>query len=307
MMKNKKIESELQNTAIKVTGRDKMFYVIVYTIVTFFMLIVLIPLINVVASSFSAPNAVLAGKVYLWPVDFSLEGYSAVFTYKGIWMAYANTFLYTIAGTAVNILMTVLAAYPLSRRHLFCKGFFTFLFTFTMLFSGGMIPIYIQMKNLGILNTRWVMILPGAINVSNMIICRTFFVNIPHDLYEAAQIDGCDDFKYLIKMVLPLSSSVLAVLTLYYAVAHWNAYHDAFLYLRDRNLLPLQVLLREILILNTMDMENLIDDETMLAKQGMAELLKYSLIIVSCVPVLILYPFIKKFFAKGVMLGSLKG
>ncbi len=296
-----------KNTAIRVTGRDRVFYAIVYITVTVFMLLVLIPLLNVLASSFSAPNAVAAGKVFIWPVDLSLEGYDAVIHYRGIWTAYANTIYYTLLGTAINLIMTVVAAYPLSRRNLPGKAFFTFLFTFTMLFSGGMIPMYIQMKNLHLLNNRWAMMLPGAISVTNMIICRTFFVNIPYELYEAAEIDGCDDFRYLFKMVLPLSTSVLAVLTLYYAVGHWNAYQDAFIYLTDTNKMPLQVKLREILVMNSVNMESIADDETLAAKLGMADLLKFSLIIVSTVPVLILYPFIKRFFAKGVMLGSLKG
>ena len=292
---------------IRLTKQDTVYYVIVDIIVTFFMLLVLIPLINIVASSFSSTNAVSQGKVFLWPVDFSLEGYNAVFTYKKVWPAYANTIFYTVAGTAFNLFMTVLAAYPLSRKSLPFKGFFTFLFTFTMLFSGGMVPTYLQMKNLGLLNNRLVMILPGAIGVTNMIICRTFFNNIPYELYEAAEIDGCDDFVYLIRMVLPLSTAVLAVLTLYYAVGHWNAYMSAFLYLNDQKKMPLQVVLREILIMNSVELENIVDDETMMAKVGLAELLKYSLIIVSSAPVLIMYPFVKKFFAKGVMLGSLKG
>ena len=294
-------------SSIRTSASDRIFYAINGVLVGLFTLIVLIPLIYVVSASFSSADAVSAGRVRLWPVDFSLEGYQAVFKNKMIGTAYLNTFFYTIAGTIINLIMTMIAAYPLARRNLPGKPFFMFLFTLTMLFSGGTIPTYIQMINLGLLNTRWAMLLPGAVSVYNMIIARTFIQNIPEELYEAASIDGCNDFVFFRRMVLPLSKTLLSVLTLYYAVSHWNAYFDAFLYLSDRELYPLQVILREILIASKIGAEEVLDDATLTAKQGLADLLKYSLIIVSSLPVLVLYPFIKRYFAKGVMLGALKG
>ena len=305
-MKKKRMNIGPENS-VHLTRADQIYYIIVNCIVSVFMLVVLLPLINIVASSFSSPSAVSNGKVLLWPVDFSFEGYIAVFEYKGIDTAYLNTFFYTIFGTVFNLFMTMIAAYPMARRGLPLKGPIVFLFSFTMLFSGGMIPTYIQMVNLHLINNRLAMILPGAIGITNMIIARTFIQGIPHELYEAASIDGCDDFRYFGLVVIPLSVTLLSVLTLYYAVGHWNSYMDAFLYLSDRDKMPLQVILREILIQNTVDAEAIVDDETLSARQGMADLLKYALIIVSSLPVLVLYPLVKKYFLKGVMLGSLKG
>lgn len=286
---------------------DRTFYSIVNAIVGVFMLIVLIPLVNIVASSFSSPGAVSSGKVLFWPVEFSLDGYKTVFQNKMIGTAYFNTFFYTIVGTMINLAMTMMAAYALARKNLPYKGFFMFLFTFTMLFSGGTIPNYMLIVNLKLYDTRWAMLLPGAISVYNMIIARTFIQNIPNELYEAASIDGCSDARYFFTMVIPLSVTLLSVLTLYYAVAHWNSYFDAFLYLTNRKLYPLQIVLREILIANSINANEVVDDLTMSAKQGMADLLKFSLIIVSSLPVLVLYPFVKKYFLKGVMIGALKG
>lgn len=286
---------------------DRTFYAIVNAIVGVFMLIVLIPLVNIVASSFSSPGAVSSGKVLFWPVEFSLDGYKTVFQNKMIGTAYFNTFFYTVVGTMINLAMTMMAAYALARKNLPYKGFFMFLFTFTMLFSGGTIPNYMLIVNLKLYDTRWAMLLPGAISVYNMIIARTFIQNIPNELYEAASIDGCSDARYFFTMVIPLSVTLLSVLTLYYAVAHWNSYFDAFLYLTNRRLYPLQIVLREILIANSINANEVVDDLTMSAKQGMADLLKFSLIIVSSLPVLVLYPFVKKYFLKGVMIGALKG
>ncbi len=286
---------------------DRTFYAIVNAIVGVFMLIVLIPLVNIVASSFSSPGAVSSGKVLFWPVEFSLDGYKTVFQNKMIGTAYFNTFFYTVVGTMINLAMTMMAAYALARKNLPYKGFFMFLFTFTMLFSGGTIPNYMLIVNLKLYDTRWAMLLPGAISVYNMIIARTFIQNIPNELYEAASIDGCSDARYFFTMVIPLSVTLLSVLTLYYAVAHWNSYFDAFLYLTNRKLYPLQIVLREILIANSINANEVVDDLTMSAKQGMADLLKFSLIIVSSLPVLVLYPFVKKYFLKGVMIGALKG
>ena len=298
-----------RKNSIKVPRGDKIYYGIVNVCLFLFFMAILLPLLNVVASSFSEAKTVNQGKVLFWPVNFTTEGYKAVFQYKGIWRSYANTFLYTISGTAVNLAMTLMCAYPLARKDLPFKGPVVALFMFTMLFGGGTIPNYILIRNLHMMNTIWAMIIPGAISVYNMIIARTFIQNIPADLEEAAKIDGCSDVRYFFSIVLPLSKTVISVLGLYYAVAHWNDYFTAFLYLSDNEKMPLQITLRAILINNTFsaDATASVNEETLLNNQALQDLLKYSLIIVSSVPVLIIYPFVKKYFLKGVMLGAVKG
>ena len=289
---------------------DKLFYCLTTAFLAFFMLIVLLPLINIVACSFSGSHAVSAGQVYLLPKKFTLEGYKTVFNYRGIWRAYGMTFFYTIVGTVINLAMTMLCAYPLSQRDLPLKGPVIGLMTFTMFFGGGLIPSYILVMKLKLLNTVWAMMIPGAMSVYNMILARTFMQGIPNDLWEASQLDGCNEFTYFRTVVLPLSSTLLSVLMLFYGVGHWNSYFDAMIYLNDSKLYPLQLVLRDILVVNSMDMSsmqnstNYADQE---AREALAQLMKYALIIVSSVPVLVLYPFLKKYFAKGIMLGSLKG
>ena len=266
------------------------------------------PLIVVVSTSFSSPAAVMSGKVLLFPVDFSLEGYKAVFRTNDILIGYRNSLFYMVAGTMINVFMTLLAAYPLSRDDLVGQGAIMKLYTFTMLFGGGMIPHYLLLKDLHMLNTIWAMIIPGAISVYNMIITRTFIKsNIPKEMLEAAKIDGASDIQYFVKMVLPLSGSVIAVITLYYAVAHWNAYFNAFMYLTDKNLYPLQIFLKNILVSNQVQAELLVDEYTSSAVESIAEVLKYSLIVVAVVPVMVIYPFVQKHFVKGVMIGAVKG
>ncbi len=293
----------------KQSAGDKIFIAVVYSLLTVTLLIVLYPLMYIVSSSFSSTSAVMGGKVWLYPVDFSLSGYKAIFENKDILTGYVNTVIYTVVGTLLNIVMTVCAAYPLSRKDFGARKGLMFFFTFTMFFSGGIIPSYMLLNSLGMLNTRAAMILPTALSVWNVIITRTFFEsNIPDELLEAARLDGCSDFKFLIRIVVPLSGAVIAVITLFYAVGHWNAFFNALLYLTNKKLYPLQVFLRDILILNSIDAGMVsIDIKELEAKEGLKELLKYSLIIVSSVPVLCIYPFIQKFFVKGVMIGSLKG
>jgi len=304
-METLETSSKLGRTIAK---EDKVFYVVVYTVLGIIGVLALYPLIYVLSSSFSSPGAVTAGRVVLWPVDFSLEGYKAVFVNKQVGTGYINSFLYTVFGTLLNIAMTLIAAYPLSRPDLPYKSPIMAMFTFTMIFSGGMIPSYILIQKLGIMNTRLAMIIPGALSVYNMIITRTFMQNsIPIEILESAKIDGCSDIRYFFSMILPLSKAVIAVIALYYAVGHWNAYFNAFLYLNDRNLYPLQIVLRDILVVNKIDPSTLVDEDTLLAKQGLADLLKYSLIVVSCAPIIAFYPFIQKYFVKGVMIGSIKG
>lgn len=300
-MKNRKNKTDL-------SYQDKIFYAVAGIVMGLLLIITGYPLLYIISSSFSSRLAVLSGKVFLFPVDFSLEAYEEVFKNSDVLTGYRNTIFYTVAGTAINVIMTMLAAYAFARKNWVLKKTMTKLFMFTMIFSGGMVPTYMVIRNLKILNTVWAMLLPGALSVYNMIIARTFIENsIPYILYEASRIDGCDDFRYFFHMVLPLSKSIIAVLTLYYAVGHWNAYFNALIYLNKRTLYPLQVFLREILILNQFDASEIVDEELMEVKQGMANLLKYALIVVSTVPILCVYPFVQRYFVQGVMIGSVKG
>ncbi|MCD7862913.1 MAG: carbohydrate ABC transporter permease [Lachnospiraceae bacterium] len=287
---------------------DKAFYVISYAVLTAFFLAVLYPCIYVISASFSAGTAVQAGKVVLWPVDFSLEGYRTVFNTSTVWVGFRNSVFYTVVGTMINLVMTMTAAYCLSRKDLPGRNGIMLMFTFTMFFGGGMIPSYILIQKLGLLNTRWALLLPGAISVYNMIVARTFIVNsIPDELLDAAMIDGCSDFNYYVKMVIPLSKAVIAVLVLFYGVSHWNAYFNAMIYLHDRDLYPLTLYLREILTADQIDPSTVQDPELQAQLALAAGTIKYALIVVSMVPIMLIYPFIQKYFVKGVMIGSVKG
>lgn len=287
---------------------DKVFIILVYVLLSAVMLIVLYPLIYIVSASFSDPQAVVSGKVVLWPVDVTLRGYKAVFKNPKILTGFINSFIYMGVGTVVNLIMTMLCAYPLSRKEFTARNKIAALFVFTMYFSGGLMPTYMVVNKLGLINTRWAMIIPSAMSTYNMIIARTYMVNsIPDELYEAAQIDGCSPFKYLLKVIVPLSKPILAVLALYYGIAKWNNYFDAMLYINDASLQPLTIVLREILIQNQIDPTMLTDASAMAKLQGMTELLKYAVIVVASVPVLAIYPFVQKYFVKGVAIGAVKG
>ena len=286
--------------------QDRWFYVFCYTVVTILTLLVLYPVIYIVSASFSNSDMVVQGKVWLWPVDFSLQAYEIILKRPQIWNGYKNTIIYTVAGTLLNVAITLMCAYPMARKNLRGRGMIMFIFTFTMMFSGGMIPNYILVRELGIMNTRWSVILPGAMSVYNMIVCRTFIENnIPDEMLEAAQIDGCSNTQFFFKMVLPLSKAIIAVLTLWYGVSHWNAYFNAFLYLRDQELYPLQIFLKEILIQSEqLGGDDIIDVENI---STIYVTLKYCIIVVSSAPLFCVYPFVQKHFQKGVMVGSVKG
>lgn len=300
-----------QTNKIRKNSTADMVYIVITEVILWFMLvIILIPLVYIVSSSFSSPEAVGNGWVYLWPVDFSLKGYAAVFTTEKVWIGFRNSIFYTVVGTFINIVVTMLAAYPLSRRDLKGRGVATVIFTFTMLFSGGMIPTYLLVRDLGMINTVWAMLIPGAMSVYNVIIARTYIQSsIPFDLYESASLDGCTDDRYLISVVLPLAKPIIAVLVLWYAVGHWNQYFNAMIYLRDSNLLPLQIVLRNFLIVEDMNDSSLatMSMEEYMDKLYLKNLYQYSLIVIASAPVMMLYPFIQKHFVKGIMLGSLKG
>ena len=231
-----------------------------------------------------------------------------MFNTSTVWTGFINSLFYTVVGTTINLVMTLTAAYCLSRRDLPGRNGIMLLFTFTMFFSGGMIPSYMMVQSLGILNTRWALLLPGAIGVYNLIVARTFIINsIPLELLEASQMDGCSDVMYYLKVVIPLSKAIIAVLVLFYGVGHWNAYFNAMIYLHDKSLYPLTLFLREILMASQIDPSTVQDPELQARLAEMAGAIKYSLIVVSMVPVLIIYPFVQKYFVKGVMIGSVKG
>jgi len=290
------------------TSGERLFYFINDFILIFGWLIVAYPIIFVFSASFSSPSAVISSRVVLWPVEFSLAGYEAVFSESNVWIGYANTLFYTTVGTCINLVLTIMCAYPLSRKDFIGRGYFMFIVTFTMIFSGGMLPTYIVVRQLGLLNTRWALLLPGAIGAWNVIITRTYYqTNISEELLDAAYLDGCDNFRFLLKVVIPISAPITAVMILFYAVGHWNAYFSAFIYLSNRALFPLQIFLREILILNQITADMTYDPEIAAARQGLADLLKYSLIIVASVPIWCAYPFVQKYFVKGIMIGSIKG
>ncbi|WP_455615698.1 carbohydrate ABC transporter permease [Eisenbergiella sp.] len=287
---------------------DKIFYIITGFLLTAFFIIVLYPCIYVVSASFSSGSAVEAGRVILWPVDFSLEGYKAVFHTPSVWIGFRNSLFYTIAGTLINIFVTMIAAYSLARPDLPGRNGIMLFFTFTMFFSGGMITGYMLVRSLHILNTIWAMLIPGALGVYNLIIARTFIEsNIPTELLEAAQMDGCSDIRFFASIVLPLSKAVIAVLVLFYGVSHWNSYFNAMIYLNDKELYPLTIYLKEILMASQIDPSTVADPELQNQIARMAAVIKYALIVVSMIPILILYPFIQKYFVKGVMIGSVKG
>lgn len=298
----------MANRIVRETLGDRIFTFFTYFILSCAMIIVLYPLIYVVSASFSSANAVLSGKVWLWPVDFTLDGYTAVFRHEGVVTGYINTIFYTVVGTAINIVMTIMAAYPLARKDFYGRNIIMFIFAFTMFFNGGLIPTYLLVKDLGMINTRWAMIIPGALSVWNVIITRTYFqANIPDELLEAAKLDGCSDLTFIKSIVIPLSTPIIAVMTLFYAVGHWNEFFNALIYLNDPELYPLQLVLREILVQNEVKPNMILDPELRQRMDNLRELLKYSLIVVASVPVLIMYPFIQKYFVKGIMIGAIKG
>ncbi len=289
---------------------DRLFSIINYIVLSLILVLVLYPLIYILSASFSDARAVTSGQVWLWPVQPTVAGYEALFKNKFLLSGFGNSIFYTLFGTLINVVVTILAAYPLSRPNLPGRTILTFLFFFTTIFSGGLIPTYLIIKELGIINTRWAMLLPGALSVWNLLIMRTYFqTTIPKDLYDAAQIDGCDDFNYLWRVLLPLSGPIIAVVALFYAIGHWNSFFTALIYLNNKALWPLQLVLREILVQNQIDPAMMagMDPQQLALRQQLRELLKYSLIVVATAPLLMVYPFVQKHFVRGIMLGSVKG
>lgn len=299
-------QAATKRTAIRESTGDRLFMAVVYTILTIVLIAVLYPLIYIVSSSISSPAAVTSGRVFLWPVDISFKGFETLFNTPAILTGYGNSIFYTAAGTLISVALTVMIAYPLSRKTFFGRNAIMMVVTFTMIFSGGLIPTYMVVKSLHLIDTRWALLIPNAIWVWQVIIARTFFqASIPDELAEAAEIDGCSDLRFMRSVVIPLSKPILAVLVLMYAVGQWNAYFDALIYLKSADLFPLQLVLRSIIIQN--NSSGMMDAMKMVERQQLSELLKYSLIVVATLPVLIIYPFVQGYFVQGMLVGSVKG
>ncbi|GLX68815.1 carbohydrate ABC transporter permease [Paenibacillus glycanilyticus] len=291
---------------IRESAGDRIFVFAVYAILSLVLVAVLYPLIYIVSSSISSPSAVVSGKVWLWPVDLSFKGFETILKTPLIMTGYINSLFYMSAGTLISVVLTVMLAYPLSRKTFFGRSGILMIVMFTMLFGGGLIPTYLVVKELGMIDSRWALLIPNAIWVWQVIIARSFFqTTIPGELIEASEIDGCSDWRFLASVVIPLSKPILAVLVLMYAVGQWNAYFDALIYLKSDKLYPLQLVLRSIIIQN--NSAGAMDISVQVQRAQLAELLKYALIVVATLPVLIIYPFVQRYFVQGMLVGSVKG
>ena len=297
---------------IKESLQDRIFLAFVYVFVAAALIVTLYPLIYILSASISDPSYVNSGEMWLLPMGITWEGYRLIFANNDIWTGYMNTIIYTVVGTLINLIVTVPAAYALSRPEFYGKKFFGIFMIITMFVSGGLIPTFLLVRNLGMMNTMWALIIPGATSVFHIIVTRTFFQqNIPREMEEAAIIDGCSDFAMFIRIILPLSMPIIAVMALFFGVGHWNSWFSALIYLNDRSLFPLQLILREILVQQDMfSMPDIIDGQTaqmMHTRQQLSQVLQYGVMIVSTLPIIMVYPFLQKYFVKGVMIGSLKG
>lgn len=297
----------MSNSRIKSSVSDRAFTTSVYIFITVIALISLYPFIYVLSMSFSDPKAAAAGEVFFWPVGLSIMAYERVFMNKDIWRAFYNSFWYTIVGTLSMIAFTIMAAFPLSRPQFFAKKFFNAMFVFTMFFWGGLIPFFQVVRATGLTDSRWALVIPYLIESWNMIICRVYFQSLPESLYESAKIDGANEFNLLWRITLPLSKQIIAVLALYYGISNWNGWFAAILFLSDSKLHPLQVFLKR--VLTEANSADVMMSYANIGTQGMLSLMqvKYAIIIVASIPIIALYPFVQKYFEKGVMIGSLKG
>lgn len=304
------MKSNQKRTRIRETCADRITLWIFYTILLLVGIITLYPVIFVVSASFSEPTAVNDGSVILWPVGFQIEGYQYIFENDWILTGYRNSLFYMVAGTLLDVAVTFFAAFALARKNLYGRAVLNWYMIIPMWFGGGLIPTFIVVNNLGLVDTWWVLIILGAFSAYNFIICRTFIMtSIPYELQEAAIIDGCTDFGILFKVVLPLSMPIIAILCLYYGLGHWNDYFTGLIYVNTRNKQPLQVFLREILIQNAkMEISGDVDQlEAMMRRMRMSQTMRYGLIVVSSLPMLMIYPFVQKYFVQGVLIGALKG
>ena len=287
---------------------DQIFNTVIFVIMILIVIAIAYPLYFVIIASISSPNAVNSGQVLLWPADLTVNGYKKILEYEPLWTGYANSLFYTVVGTIINLVFTIPAGYALSRPKLRGRRPIILLFAITMFFGGGMIPTYLVIKKLGMINTVWAMLLPGACSVYNIIVTKTFMESsISHELIDASRIDGCDDFQTFFSVVLPLSMPIIAVMTLFYAIGHWNSYFDALLYLSDADKYPLQMVLRELLLQNQVSSGMTSGGMASIAERAqLAEQMKYGIIIVATLPMMVMFPFVIKHFKKGVMVGSIK-
>ena len=298
----------MEKSLMKEAYSDRIFLNIIHVILVLVLIVTLYPLYFVLIASFSDPYAINRGEVILLPKGFTLEGYGYLLLDASIPRGYLNTVIITVIGTSIGVMLTLTAAFALANRRLTGRRFVTGFFAFTMFFNGGMIPTYILIMNLGLLDTLWALILPGTVGAWNIFLVRTFFIsNIPEELYEAAVIDGASVTHYFYRIVLPLSSAIISVMVLFYAVGYWNLFFPALLYLRDASLFPLQMVLRNIILVSEVMSISELDAETVAFRQRVVDMLKYSSMIVASVPLLIAYPFLQKYFARGIMVGSIKG
>ncbi len=302
------MNGEERNLRMKLkSGNDKVFDVINALIMIVICLVIAYPLYYVFMASFTDPGIVNSGKLLLWPEKLFLGGYQKIFAFKPIWTGYWNTIRYTVLGTLTAIAVTIPCGYALSRKDLAGRRLWNFLFTFTMFFNGGIIPLYLVINKIGIYDTIFAMILPGAVSVYNLIVCRSFFdTSVPDELIEASKLDGCTDFGIFFRIVVPVSSTIIAVMLLFYATSIWNSFINALMFMGDQSKMPLQVILRS-LILSNQASSVLSSGTEMIERQKLAEQLKYGVIVVSAMPLLVVYPFVQKYFAKGVMIGAVKG
>ncbi|MGN7454259.1 carbohydrate ABC transporter permease [Paenibacillus pasadenensis] len=304
----------MTSQAIKESRGDRVFLVANYLYLLIALVIVAYPVLYMLSASISSPQAVGSGEMWLFPKGITFEGYERVFQDNRIWSGYANTILYTVTGTLVSLAVTLPAAYALARRDFVGRNFFMAMFMVTMFFGGGLVPSYLLVKDLGMIDTIWAIILPGAASIYNIIVTRTFFMStIPRELEEAAQIDGASTTRLFLTVVLPLSMPIVAVMALFYGVGQWNSYFSALIYLNDETKYPLQIILRQILVLQEMSAQTgggMIDASTASALNNKAEiaaLVKYAVIIVATLPIIVIYPFLQRYFVQGVMIGSVKG
>ena len=296
-----------KSRTIKRSTIDRVILFLGYSVLALFTITIVIPLAYVVIASFMDPNVLNNQGISFRMSDWSLEAYRRVLEDKMIWRGFANSFFYSITATAISVFITLLAAYPMSKKDLVGRKFFNALFVITMFFGGGLIPTFILMNQLRLVNTVWAILLPGAFNVWNMILARTYYQSVSNELWEAAQLDGANEIQYFFQILLPLCKPIIAVLALWGFVGMWNSYFDAMIYLNDADLQPLQLVLRSILVQNTPQSGMIADIQSTAEMAKMAELLKYSTIVVSSIPLLVMYPFFQKYFDKGVMVGSIKG
>jgi len=293
---------------IKRSRNDTLFDIFNVTLLTLLLVAVAYPLIFVVSASISDPVAVNNGQVWLLPQGFTFQGYERIFSDRLIWTGYANTLLYTLVGTTINVAVTLLCGYALSRKDLVGRDWIMMLFVFTLFFSGGIIPTFLVVRQFGMLNSLWAMVLPNAMSIINMIIARTFFrANIPDELLDSARMDGCSNTQFFVRIVLPLSQPLIAIMVLYYAVEHWNSYFNGLIYLSQEQKYPLQLILRNILVSNQLQSDMVSDVNMISQRQLLGESIKYGVIIVASLPILLLYPFLQRYFIKGIMVGSIKG